>query len=141
MADSHTHKNKAIRRSRQRGAALIEFAFVLPLLILLTVAAVDFGRAFYVKNVLEQSAQEGVRSFAVRAVSDSATVRNRVLEVANAAGVTVTSLSLQGPDASKQVRVTVRGEFNWIFPGVFNLFGAGFTNPMTLTGRAVMYYE
>ena len=125
----------------QRGTALIEFTLVLPLLLVLTVAAIDFGRAFFVKNVLEQSAREGVRLFAVSSVSDSALVRARVMDVANSSGVTVSSLTLQGPDASRQVRVTVRGDFNWIFPGVFNLFGAGFTNPMTLTGRAVMRDE
>ena len=38
-------------------------------------------------------------------------------------------------------RVVVTGEFNWIFPGVFNLFGAGFTNPTSLTGEAWMRNE
>ena len=37
--------------------------------------------------------------------------------------------------------MTVTAEFNWIFPGVFNLFGANFTNPMSLTGEAVMRNE
>jgi Flp pilus assembly protein TadG len=127
--------------SRERGTALIEFALVLPLLLVLTVAAVDFGRAFFVKNMLEQSAREGVRLLAVSSLADSALIRGRVLEVANSSGVTVNSLTIEGPDAMQQVRVTVQGDFNWIFPGVFNLFGAGFTNPMTLTGKAVMRDE
>jgi Flp pilus assembly protein TadG len=127
--------------SRERGTALIEFALVLPLLLVLTVAAVDFGRAFFVKNMLEQSAREGVRLLAVSSLADSALIRGRVLEVANSSGVTVNSLTIEGPDAMRQVRVTVQGDFNWIFPGVFNLFGAGFTNPMTLTGKAVMRDE
>lgn len=129
------------KTSRERGTALIEFALVLPLLLVLTVAAVDFGRAFFVKNMLEQSAREGVRLLAVSSLADSALIRGRVLEVANSSGVTVNSLTIEGPDAMRQVRVTVQGDFNWIFPGVFNLFGAGFTNPMTLTGKAVMRDE
>jgi Flp pilus assembly protein TadG len=129
------------KTSRERGTALIEFALVLPLLLVLTVAAVDFGRAFFVKNMLEQSAREGVRLLAVSSLADSALIRGRVLEVANSSGVTVNSLTIEGPDAMQQVRVTVQGDFNWIFPGVFNLFGAGFTNPMTLTGKAVMRDE
>jgi Flp pilus assembly protein TadG len=128
-------------QSRERGTALIEFALVLPMLLVLTVAAVDFGRAFFVKNMLEQSAREGARLLAVASVADSALIRSRVLEVANSSGVTVTNLQIEGPDASQLVRVTVEGEFNWIFPGVFNLFGAGFTNPMTLTGKTVMRDE
>jgi Flp pilus assembly protein TadG len=128
-------------RKAQRGTALIEFTLVLPLLLVMTVAAIDFGRAFFVKNVVSQAAREGVRLRAVASSADSALVRDRVLQVANAANVTVTQLDIVGPDASKQVTVTVTAEFNWIFPGVFNLFGANFTNPMSLTGEAVMRNE
>ena len=116
---------------------MIEFTLVLPLLLILTVAAIDFGRAFFVKNVLEQSARAGVRLYAITSDADSALVRSRVLEEANSAGVTISGLTRQRY-GDKQVGVTVEGEFNWIFPGVFNLFGAGFSNPMTMTGRAVM---
>ena len=125
----------------QRGTALIEFALVLPMLLIMTVAAVDFGRAFFVKNVVSQAAREGVRLRAVTSSADSALVRDRVLQVANAANVTISNLSIAGPDPSRQVTVTVTAEFNWIFPGVFNLFGANFTNPMSLTGEAVMRNE
>jgi Flp pilus assembly protein TadG len=128
-------------QSRERGTALIEFTLVLPLLLVLTVAAVDFGRAFFIKNMLHQASREGVRLLAVSSVADSALVRGRVLEVANASGVTVSDLTIEGADAAGNVRVTVEGEFNWIFPGVFNLFGAGFTNPMTLTATTVMHDE
>ena len=128
-------------RKAQRGTALIEFTLVLPMLLIMTVAAVDFGRAFFVKNVVSQAAREGVRLRAVSSSADSALVRDRVLQVANAANVTVSQLSITGPDASRQVSVKVTAEFNWIFPGVFNLFGANFTNPMSLTGEAVMRNE
>jgi Flp pilus assembly protein TadG len=128
-------------RKAQRGTALIEFTLVLPMLLVMTVAAVDFGRAFFVKNVVSQAAREGVRLRAVTSSADSGLVRDRVLQVANAANVTISNLSIAGPDPSRQVTVTVTAEFNWIFPGVFNLFGANFTNPMSLTGEAVMRNE
>ena len=128
-------------RSSQRGTALIEFTLILPMLLVLTVAAVDFGRAFYVKNVAEQAAREGVRLRAVTSTADSALVRTRVMDVLDAANVTLTGLAITGPNPDKSVKVEVTAEFNWIFPGVFNLFGAGFTNPMSLTGEAVMRNE
>jgi len=131
-----------LRVSRhERGTALIEFTFVLPLLLLLTVAAVDFGRAFYVRNVCEQAAREGVRLRAVTQSADSALVRQRVQTIMESAQVTMASLQIDPPDGFHQVHVQVGGEFNWIFPGIFNLFGAGFTNPMSLTGQAWMRYE
>ena len=100
------------RGGRERGTALIEFTLVLPLLLVLTVAAVDFGRAFFTKNVLEQAAREGVRLRAVTSAVDTATVRARVLEVAQAGHITVSDLLVEGPNASRQVRVLVTGEFN-----------------------------
>ncbi|HET9326753.1 MAG TPA: TadE/TadG family type IV pilus assembly protein [Candidatus Eisenbacteria bacterium] len=128
------------RKNSERGTALIEFTLVLPLLLLLTVAAVDFGRAFFVRSVLEQAAREGVRMRAVTTSADSALVRDRVLQVANSSGVTVSNLLIEALP-SKQVHVQVTGDFNWIFPGMFNLFGANFTNPMPLTGDAWMRNE
>jgi len=129
------------RRGHERGTALVEFTLILPLLLVLTIAVVDFGRAFYVKNVLEQAAREGVRLRAVTSTADSALVRDRVLEVMAPANVTVTGLLIEGPLANRQVHVEVTAEFNWIFPGVFNLLGANFTNPASLTGEAWMRNE
>lgn len=143
MADNGGAMSLAFRNARknsERGTALIEFTLVLPLLLLLTVAAVDFGRAFFVRSVLEQAAREGVRMRAVTTSADSALVRDRVLQVANSSGVTVSNLLIEALP-SKQVHVQVTGDFNWIFPGMFNLFGANFTNPMPLTGDAWMRNE
>ena len=83
-------------RSSQRGTALIEFTLILPMLLVLTVAAVDFGRAFYVKNVAEQAAREGVRLRAVTSTADSALVRTRVMDVLDAANVTMAGLAIAG---------------------------------------------
>lgn len=134
---SRLNRHRLARVSRQRGTALIEITLVLPLLLILTVAAIDFGRAFYTKNVLEQSARAGVRLMAITSDADSALVRTRVLQEANAASVTVTECTLQR-HSDKQVSVTVKGDFNWIYPGIFNLVGGNFTNPMSLSGKAVM---
>ena len=124
----------------ERGTALIEFTLILPLLLLLTVSAVDFGRAFFTKSVVEQAAREGVRMRAVTTPADSALVRDRVLQVANTSGVTVTALLIEALP-SKQVHVKVTGAFNWMFPGLFNMFGGTFTNPTSLTGDAWMRNE
>lgn len=41
------------------GQGLVEFALILPILLLLVIGALDFGRAFYMKVVMENSAREG----------------------------------------------------------------------------------
>lgn len=53
-----------------RGAALLEFAIVLPLLVVFTVGIFDFGGAFNQKQKIEQAAQEGARFAGAQPTSD-----------------------------------------------------------------------
>ena len=46
-------------RHNQKGAALIEFAIVLPLLLLLVFGAIEFGLLFYNKQVITNASREG----------------------------------------------------------------------------------
>jgi Flp pilus assembly protein TadG len=43
------------------GAIAVEFAIILPVLLLLVFGIVDFGHAWYMRNVLETSCREGAR--------------------------------------------------------------------------------
>jgi Flp pilus assembly protein TadG len=47
----------------QTGAALVEFAIVVPLLLLLVVGISEFGYAYYHLNILNKSVQDGARYF------------------------------------------------------------------------------
>ena len=47
---------------RESGQALVEFALVLPILVLLLLGIVDFGRAWMTKQVVTNAAREGARS-------------------------------------------------------------------------------
>src|SRR5262245_17045121 len=49
----------------KRGQALIEFAFILPFLLVIVGGIVDFGLAFFVGQVIENAAREGARAGAV----------------------------------------------------------------------------
>lgn len=53
---------KRIRKGHgERGANLVEFALVLPLLILLLVGVADFGRAFNNYMIITNASREGAR--------------------------------------------------------------------------------
>ena len=58
------NRNKAPEStsSRSAGQALVEFAFVLPVLLLLMVAIVDFGIIFYTQMTVTNAAWEGARA-------------------------------------------------------------------------------
>lgn len=47
------------------GAALVEFALILPLLLLLVMGTVEFGRAYNAQITLTHATREGVRVLAI----------------------------------------------------------------------------
>jgi TadE-like protein len=49
------------KRGRNTGQALVEFALVIPLMLLFIFAIVDFGRVIYMYSVLSDVAREGAR--------------------------------------------------------------------------------
>lgn len=62
-----------LRRS-DRGAAAVEMAIVLPLLLLLVFGAIDFGRMYFTQITLTASAREGVRASALGRASSVPTI-------------------------------------------------------------------
>ena len=68
-------------RRNRRGAALVEFAVVVPVFFLMVFGMIEFGRAIMVQQVLTNAAREGARV----AVLDSPT------PTASQVGTTVTS--------------------------------------------------
>ena len=48
-------------RSRWRGQALVEFALVLPIFLLILMTLLDFGRVIYAQHTINQDAAGGAR--------------------------------------------------------------------------------
>lgn len=65
-----------IKRRKQRGVALIEFALILPFLLLLSITAVEFGRAIWEYNTLTKSVRDAARYLSIQ-TPGSATEINR----------------------------------------------------------------
>ena len=49
------------RHARSRGQALVEFAFVFPVIALMTFAFIDIGRAVFAYNTLTEAARQATR--------------------------------------------------------------------------------
>jgi Flp pilus assembly protein TadG len=66
-----------------KGAALVELALILPLLLLVVFGICEFGWAMYVDNTLNRAAREGARSASVMTgpiTSNDDRVQNKVKE-------------------------------------------------------------
>jgi len=52
---------------RQQGSALVEFALLLPFMLVLTFTVTEIGRAYYQYNTIAKSVREAARYLSVRA--------------------------------------------------------------------------
>lgn len=55
-----------MRRTRKKGAVLIELALLAPLLVLLVLGAIHFGYLFFLYNDIEKCVRDGARYAATR---------------------------------------------------------------------------
>src|SRR3954469_25494891 len=126
----------------ERGASAVEFAFIVPLLILLVLGIAEFGHAFQVQGTLAAAAREGVREMALQ--NDPAKARAAVRAAAPSLDPGITDaqikIKIEGSTAqtcpttsvagSKSVRLTI----TYPMPFLTDFFGAS----VTLTGTGVM---
>lgn len=132
------HTRRVGPRGRgERGQSVIEFAFILPLLLILVFGITEMGRMLMRTNVLTQAAREGARAAAVGV--DSASVVSRVEGILTAAGVDAADnpvVDIAPPDANGMINVVVTCDFE-VIPG--NLLP--FSGTLTLRGASAMRKE
>jgi hypothetical protein len=133
---SHSHKS---------GQSLVEFAFVLPILLLLMVAIIDFGIVFYTQMAVSNAAWEGARAGAT--ITDPAQGDNEIIGAVHAAayGLDVSRLVIDIDPAQDEpprnqafpaprgdsLTVTIQYQVKLTFPQV----------TLPITGRAVTRME
>ena len=71
---------------RQRGAALIELALIMPLLLLLTFITTEFGRAMYEYNSVVKATRDAVRYLSVQTPGTHITETRNLMVFGNTAG-------------------------------------------------------
>ncbi|NQV05335.1 pilus assembly protein [bacterium] len=91
--------------SREEGAALVEFALILPIFIIVVFGIIGFGRAYQTKIAVTHAAREGVRELAVsRDTGLAATVAVGAADTLDPGSVAVSTSSCEpGSPASVTV--------------------------------------
>ncbi|WP_328993407.1 pilus assembly protein [Kribbella sp. NBC_01245] len=129
--------------SADRGAAAVEFALLLPLLLLLVLGIVDFGRMLNAQQTLTQAAREGVRLVAL----GQPNVAGRTQ--AAATGLSPVGVAIQsscpagaGPGSNGVLDASYSFQFTPGLGYLVSLFGgSGLTGQTTLSARGVMPCE
>lgn len=129
------------RRNPDRGAAAVEFALVVPLLILLILGIAEFGKAYYLQTTISAAAREAARVMALandpsptvnlgaaRAAAKSAASNLGLTD----AQITVTPSTCVTNSADPTATVTVKVSYPLTF--ITSQFGS----PITLIGTGVM---
>jgi hypothetical protein len=138
------------RRLRcDKGAELIEFALVLPLLLLVLFGILDFGIMFQRFETVTNAAREGAR-IAVLPGYAQADVEARVTQYLTAAGLTATpTFAYTAPQAVNVggacvtlTGITIGYPHQFIVVGrIVTLFGGAQFTSRTLTATARMRFE
>ena len=139
---------------RERGAAAVELALVLPLLLLIVGGIVDFGRFFYTQNIVVNAAREGARSRALGYTMAASTTRvqqsltgmqgtastvtyNLVQGTGNTLTLSANCPPVPGPLDRQRVTVNVTGFTYLVLGPATRLFGGAITPPVP-SGTAEM---
>jgi hypothetical protein len=123
-------------RRRDRGAAAVEFALVLPVLLLIIFGIIDFGRMLTAKITLTEAAREGARAAALVGSAEASARINAVV-----AGLDIDEPSIDGcpdpPDPTADATVTITYQFQFITP-ISALAGIGGDGGVELSATGLM---
>jgi hypothetical protein len=97
-------------RKWDKGQSLVEFALVVPLLLILVFGIAEFGRAWMTQNILTGAAREAVRILAVP-TGGPTLAGNRAVAVLASAGITADNLVVTDAASMEAVIVTITYNF------------------------------
>lgn len=124
----------------KRGQALVEFALLVPVMLLLVIGIAEFGRAWMTENILTGAAREGARFAAVQPSYNYIDIRDRVDTVLSGTGIapTVNVTLISGPPANS-IKVDVTSTYSVAIAGFIP--GLPISGSFSLTGTATMRRE
>lgn len=121
----------------QRGQSLVELAIVLPILLLLLLGIVEFGRVYSVQLMLDNASREGVRLGVVGASDEQivAKVREIIMGVDDELYVVIITPTVKR--SGDPLTVEIRYDHSFFVP----LFSSLSSEGITLTARSTMRVE
>jgi Flp pilus assembly protein TadG len=139
------------RYRSEKGAALLEAAITIPIILLISVGIFEFGRAYQTWQVLTNAAREGARLAVINGTTDAdVTARVRAYMQAGSlpnyatATVTVTrAVALTAADTASKIQINYPFQFMVLNP-VVRLVAPSDTKtgaPITMQSSALMRNE
>lgn len=114
-----------LQSERPRAQSLVEFALILPILILIILGVIEMGYALFIYSQVENAAREGARAAAVRPCPNAADVQTIIdatrarlpaLVDTNSITPTISYGGITDPTYGNPVTVTVQYQFTLLDP-------------------------
>ncbi len=120
-----------MRETSERGAAAVEFAILLPVLLMLVLGTIEFGRAYNAQITLTNAARDGVRVMAIANDPGGAqtAAKNAAASVSTTIPTSDVTLSTNVCSTGAQVTLTIKYTLSTI---------TGIAGPFPMTGKGVM---
>lgn len=121
----------------QKGQSLVEFALILPLLLLILFGIMDFGRLFHVYLTIDHAGREAARSASIG--QNDTVVKKTAVDDAVDIGLTVDKVVIN-PSGSRSsgndVTITITYPITFLTPIVGSIVG-----PITIKDTTIMRVE
>ena len=126
---------KAPLISRRRGAVAIEYAIVLPVLLLFLLGIMDVGRLLWTYSTLHRATDSAARCAAIQAASCATVGKTQNFAVAEAWGLLIGVSAFTVSNQACGVQVVANYTFGFVIPwlSVVSPFGASNSIPLTAT--------
>jgi Flp pilus assembly protein TadG len=135
-------------RKNERGAALLETAITIPIILLIAVSIFEFGRAYQTWQVLTNAAREGARIAILVDKTDGdveTAVKNYITTGGLPLGATVVNINrnvAMGPNTASQITVNYPFSFIVLNPVIRLVTPSSTTGaPLTMQSVALMRNE
>ena len=122
-----------------RGQTLVEYALMLPVMILIVLFLIDAGRGIYYYSVIHNAAREGARYGIISPTDDAGIIAAAQAKVV---GLDQTNLFITPIETKTEtewyITVSVSYDFDLVTPLIDGFFGG---NPLTLQTQSSMQVE
>ena len=133
--------NRRNNRTTRKGQSVVEFALVLPILVMIVMGIVEFGRIFMAQQIVTNASREGARS-AVLPSSTSSDVETTVLNYMTSGGLTgPTNVQMTNVGQTVPTGSATSVNVNYTLSILTGTIIPGLGDSVTITHTTVMRHE
>jgi TadE-like protein len=131
-----------IRHSLKNGQSLVEMALLLPVLLLISVVAIDLGRGIYYYSAIYNAAREGAR-YGIIHPDNITGIEQKAIDMAVGVNLHNSNITVTPDPADNNIdtiKVSITYKFEVVTP-IARLFTKCSCNSITLQTSSTMYVE